>query len=150
MFAFSQPPGEVSSPLMPNKAAAVEPLRLFSDAEFLNDGYKATTVRVYSVIPAAYPVAARRRSLSSSRVMSARMRRLRLRGCPVEAEEQLVQSCRAAGQAHRVVAGDGSQHRPDLAGHVECYPGAVGGGDGHSADRAQGCRVDGAAEADLH
>jgi hypothetical protein len=38
MFALSQPPGEVSCPVTPSSAAAVEPLRLSSDAEFLNEG----------------------------------------------------------------------------------------------------------------
>jgi hypothetical protein len=46
MFPFSQPPGEVSGPVTPNKAAAVEPLRLSSDVEFLNEGYSATTTSV--------------------------------------------------------------------------------------------------------
>ncbi len=38
MFPFSQPLGEVSGPLTPNKAAAVEPERLLSDVEFLKEG----------------------------------------------------------------------------------------------------------------
>ncbi len=46
MFPLSQPPGEVSCPVTPNNAAAVEPLRLFSEVEFLNEGYSATTTRV--------------------------------------------------------------------------------------------------------
>ena len=46
MLPLSQPPGEVSFPVTPNRAAAVEPLRLSSDVEFLNEGYRATTIRV--------------------------------------------------------------------------------------------------------
>src|SRR6516225_1808113 len=95
MFPFSQPAGEVSGPVTPNKAAAVEPLRLFSDVEFLNEGYSATTTRVYSAIPAAYPMMLRRLSLSSSRVMSASMGHLRIGRFAVKAEEQLVQVRRA-------------------------------------------------------
>ncbi len=38
MFPFSQPPGEVSGPVTPNRAAAVEPARPFSDVEFLKEG----------------------------------------------------------------------------------------------------------------
>jgi len=46
MFPLSQPPGEVSGPVTPNKAAAVELLSPFRDVEFLNDGYSATTTSV--------------------------------------------------------------------------------------------------------
>ena len=46
MLALSQPAGEVNGPVTPNKAAAVEPLRRFSDVSFLKAGYSATTTSV--------------------------------------------------------------------------------------------------------
>ena len=56
----------------------------------------------------------------------------------------------AGDEIDRVIAGDDSQHRPDLAGHVERQPWAVGRRDADARHRAQCCRVNGVPEAHLH